>query len=145
MTLVLTNLSYILLLLLVLNTALVYIFKNPLRFIKGPFLLFCLLSIACLTYRFVVYPATNRQIQKEKEAEINKRGWEYMNDPDVDAAFIKREQTNMLLTGALFRIAGFQTIAAFIMAAVGFFTSGDKKIHGLYAAGFLVLAFMFLT
>ncbi|RDC62596.1 hypothetical protein [Adhaeribacter pallidiroseus] len=141
----LTNLPIVLLLLLILNAALVFILKNPLRFIKGPFVLFMLLSLASLTYRFVIYPTTNKQIQKEKEAEINKRGWDYINDPDVDAAFIKREQKNMLLTGALFRIAGFQTAVAFILAVVGLFVSTDKKVYSLYALGFLVLAFIFLT
>lgn len=145
MTTLLTDLKIILLFLLILNTVLVLIFKNPLRFVKGPIILFCILSLACLTYRFIVYPATNRQIQEEKKTEINKRGWEYINDPDVDAAFVKREQTNRLVSGALFRIAGFQTVAACILALVGLFISGNKKEYSLYALGFLVLAFLFLT
>ena len=145
MTSFFTDLPIVLLSLVILNTALVFIFKNSLRFIKGPLILFCLLSLVSLTYRFTIYPKTNQQIQKEKQAEITKRGWDYINDPDVDAAFIKREQANMLINGALFRIAGFQTVAAFLLATVGIFISTDKKIHGLYALGFLVLAFLFLT
>lgn len=145
MTSFLTNLPIVLLLLIVTNTALVFIFKNPLRFVKGPFILFSLLSLASLSYRFIIYPTTNKQIQNEKEAEINKRGWEYINDPDVDAAFIIREQANMLVSGALFRIAGFQTVVAFILAVVGLFVSADKKVYSLYALGFLILAFLFLT
>ncbi|QNF34542.1 hypothetical protein HUW51_18085 [Adhaeribacter swui] len=130
---------------MLLNVALVLIFKNPLRLIKGPFILFGVLSVLCLTYRFVIYPATKSQIQKEKAAVINKRGWEYINDPELDTAFINREQDNKLISGALFRIAGFQTVVAFVLAAVGIFTSGDKKVYSLYALGFLVLAFLFLT
>ena len=145
MTSFITNLPLVLLLLFVLNTALVFIFKNSLRFIKGPFILFCLLSLASLTYRFIIYPTTNQQIQKEKTAEITKRGWNYINDPELDATFIKREQANRLVSGALFRITGFQTIAAFILATIGLFLSRDKKMHSLYALGFLVLAFLFLT
>lgn len=145
MALLFTNLKIVLLVLLLLNAALVFFLKNPLRFVKGPLILFGVLTLAFLTYRFIVFPATNRQIQKEKEIVINKRGWEYVNDPELDAAFITREQNNKLVNSALFRIAGFQTVAAFVLAVVGIFISNDKKIYGLYALGFLVLAFLFLT
>ncbi len=145
MALLFTNLKIVLLVLLLLNAALVFFLKNPLRFVKGPLILFGVLTLAFLTYRFIVFPATNRQIQKEKEIVINKSGWEYVNDPELDAAFITREQNNKLVISALFRIVGFQTVAAFVLAAVGIFISNDKKIYGLYALGFLVLAFLFLT
>ncbi|MDQ3291309.1 MAG: hypothetical protein M3Q05_08475 [Bacteroidota bacterium] len=141
----LTNLKIVLLILLILNAGLVVLLKNPFRFIKGPFALFCFLAILCLGYRFIFYPRIQKEIITEKQVEIKKRGWNYINDPDLDAAFNKRQQENSITSSALFRITGLQTVFAFITAALGVFLTQHKKVYGLYALGFLILAFLFLT
>ncbi|PSR52893.1 hypothetical protein AHMF7605_04810 [Adhaeribacter arboris] len=140
-----TNLKLILFLLLILNVGLVFLFKNPFRLVKGPFVLFCFLAITFLGYRLLFYPKIDKEIQTEKQAEIKKKGWKYIDDPEMDAGFIIRQQTNGIINSALFRIIGLQTVFAFIAAAIGFFTSSDKKVYGLYALGFLILALLFLT
>ncbi|QMU28523.1 hypothetical protein [Adhaeribacter radiodurans] len=145
MVTLITNLKIVLAVLLILNIGLVVLFKNPLRMVKGPFILFCFLAVVCLGYRFLVYPRIEKEIQTEKQAEIKKRGWKYIDDPELDADFITRHLANSTTSSALFRITGFQTIFAFIAAAIGFFTTSDKKVYGLYALGFLALAFLFLT
>ncbi|MDQ4139503.1 MAG: hypothetical protein M3142_03165, partial [Bacteroidota bacterium] len=111
----------------------------------GPLFLFCFLALACLSYRFLVYPQIEKKIQSEKQTEIKKRGWKYIEDPELDADFIIRQQANSLTSSAFFRIAGLQTAFAFILAATGIFVTPDKKVYGLYALGFLLLAFLFLT
>ena len=71
----LTNLKIILPALLLLNTALLFCFKNSLRLVKGPFILFVVLLLLCLVYRVFVFPAVAQRVQAEQQQEIKKQGW----------------------------------------------------------------------
>ena len=141
----LLNLKFVLPLLLLLNTISIYIFRKDLRFLKGPILLFVILLVTFLFYRFLVSPAQTEKIQASRNTEINKQGWDYLNQPDMDADFQKQEisyyQTNLVL----FRIVGLQAVFSFIFCCIGIFITADKKLYAGFALGFFMMAFLFLT
>ena len=140
----LTNLKIILPALLLLNTALLFCFKNSLRLVKGPFILFVVLLLLCLVYRVFVFPAVAQRVQAAQQQEIKKQGWEYINDPELDHRFIRQQQENELIRATLYRLVGLQAAFAFIFAVIGLFATADRKMYGLYALGFFVLSFLFL-
>ena len=139
------NLKIVLPVLLLLNTIGLYIFRKDLKFIKGAILLFTLLLFAFLIYRFIVSPLQIKNVKASRQAEIKKQGWDYINNPEVDAAFNKKEiaysQNNFLL----FRLVGLQAAFAFIFSSIGLFISADKKIYAVFALTFFILAYIFLT
>ena len=139
-----TNLKLVLPALVLLNIVSFILFKGKMRFVKGPFILFVLLLVNLLVYRFVIYPAVNSRIREEKAELIQKKGWEYLNDPDQDDNFYKQKNDNIIIGVALYRAVGLQTALAFILAVGGIFATADKKIYSFYALGFLVLAILLL-
>lgn len=144
MATLLTNLKIVLPALLLLNAALLFFFKNPGRLIKGPFILFAVLLLLCLIYRFFVFPAVTQRVQAAQQQEIKKQGWEYINDPELDHSFARQQQENLMMRSLLYRLIGLQAAFAFVFATIGFFTAADRKLYGLYALGFFMLAFLFL-
>jgi hypothetical protein len=139
-----TNLKLILPALVLLNVVAFFLFKGKLRFVKGPFILFALLLVNLLVYRFIIYPTVNSRIRNEKAEIIQERGWDYLNDPELDDNFYKQKKNNIIIGVALYRIVGLQTVLAFILAVGGIFATTDKKIYSFYALGFLVLAIVLL-
>ena len=142
MVALLTNLKVVIISLVLVNAVLLLLFKGNLRFVKGPLVFFIFLIMAALSYRLLVFPAVNKKIEQEKETEIKRRGWGYLNEPDLDAGFIKRKNENSLINAALFRITGLQTIFAFVFALVGIFTTSSKKLYSLYALGYFIVALL---
>src|SRR3712207_1923962 len=92
-----TNLKLVLPALVLLNIVSFILFKGKMRFVKGPFILFVLLLVNLLVYRFVIYPAVNSRIREEKAELIQKKGWEYLNDPDQDDNFYKQKNDNIII------------------------------------------------
>ncbi len=142
---IITNLKLVLPSLILLNVVALFLFKDKLRFVKGPFILFMLLLVNLLVYRFIIYPQVNTRISEAKAQQIQKQGWEYLNNPDTDNNFYKQKNENILLGLAFYRVVGFQTAIAFVLATVGIFVTNNKKIYALYAGGFLLLAILLLT
>lgn len=138
------NLKLVLTILFVLNLLSVWLFKGEYRFVKGQLMFFALLVAAFLGYRLLVFPAVKKQVEQERNAEIKNQGWEYINQPEVDTAFKKREIENQQLNLALFKIAGLQAVFAFIFTLIGIFISTEKKLYAVYALGFFVVACLFL-
>lgn len=139
----LLNLKVVLAFLFILNVGFIFLFKGTFRFIKGQLLLFSLVLSTFLIYRLAIYPAEIKKIETAKTQEIKKYGWDYINQPDIDSAFIKQRDKINLINAALFRIAGIQAAFGFIFAAIGLFLTEEKKLYGLYMVGFLLVAVLF--
>lgn len=141
----LLDLKSVLLILVLVNLATLFIFRQDFRFVKGQLIIFGILMTSFLVYRSFIYPATEKKIEEEKAIQVKKFGWQYLGEPDIDAGFTKRKEQNRLISMLLFRITGIQAAFSFVFAMIGFFITSDKKIYGLYALGFFGVAFFFFS
>ena len=142
---ILFNLKYVLPALLLINVASIYLFRKDFRFLKGPILFFVLLFLSFLVYRFLISPAQNQKVQASRQAVIDKQGWDYLGQPEVDADFQKKEMLYHQTNYMLFRVTGLQAAFSFIFCCIGLFITSDKRIYAGFALGFFMLAFLFLT
>lgn len=118
-------------------------FKGNFRFIKGQLLIFGVVLTAFLIYRLAIYPTEMQKIETARNQEIKKFGWDYINQPDIDNAFIKQRDKINITNAVLFRIASIQAVFGFVFAAIGFFVTSEKKLYGIYMLSFLLVAFLF--
>ena len=141
----LLNLKLVLPSLLLLNLISIFIYRKDLRFIKGPILLFGLLMLSFLIYRFLISPGQSDKVQASRQTEIKNQGWDYLNNPKMDNEFQKQEISIKKTSLLLFRLMGLQAAFSFIFSCIGIFISADKKVYAGFALGFFILAFIFLT
>ncbi|GEO04585.1 hypothetical protein AAE02nite_22490 [Adhaeribacter aerolatus] len=141
----LLNLKFVLPFLLIINVLTVLLYRKNLRYIKGPVIFFIILFGVFLGYRFLIFPVQQEKVQASRQAEIQKQKWDYLNDPEKDAAFAKQEINYQQNNLALFRITGLQAAFSAIFSCLGLFLAPDKKVHAGFAMGFFLLAFLFLT
>lgn len=139
------SLKFVLPVLFILNLISIFIFRKELQYAKGPLVLFLLLICTFLFYRFLVAPAQTEKVQATRQTEINKEGWNYLNLPDLDADFQKKEIQAHYTNLYLFRLVGLQAAFAFIFSGIGLFVTSDKKLYAGFACAFLILTYLFIS